>query len=197
MSGSPRTGFGGRWEYCTVTYFLEWRLHQVVNIFHLVGVLVLQKSSKISLWTFLEEETKPCPKAVLLFLFLFLFLFFFLLYFLGSHLWHMEVPRLGVTSELQLPVYTPATQDPSHICDLCCSLWQCRSLTHWAKPGVEAASSWILVGFLTHWATTGTPRLLLLDCSPLSLHPLLYLIRKYLILSFGTQGRSWRLKLIS
>ena len=32
----------------------------------------------------------------------------------------MEVPRLGVKSELQLPAYTTATAtpDPSHICDL-------------------------------------------------------------------------------
>ena len=32
----------------------------------------------------------------------------------------MEVPRLGVESELQLPAYTTAitTQDPSHICNL-------------------------------------------------------------------------------
>ena len=32
----------------------------------------------------------------------------------------MEVPRLGVQSELQLPAYTTATamQDPSHVCDL-------------------------------------------------------------------------------
>ena len=27
-------------------------------------------------------------------------LFFFFLFFLGPHLWHMEVPRLGVKSEL-------------------------------------------------------------------------------------------------
>ena len=25
-----------------------------------------------------------------------------------------------------------------------------RSLTHWARPGIEPTSSWILVGFLTH-----------------------------------------------
>ena len=31
---------------------------------------------------------------------------------LGPHLWHMEVPRLGVTSELQLPAYTTATAMP-------------------------------------------------------------------------------------
>ena len=40
--------------------------------------------------------------------------------FLGPHLWHMEVPRLGVQSEIQPPVYTTATamQDSSRICDL-------------------------------------------------------------------------------
>ena len=32
-----------------------------------------------------------------------------------------------------------------------------RSLTHWARWGIKPASSWILVGFLSHWATTGTP----------------------------------------
>ena len=42
--------------------------------------------------------------------------------FLGPYLKHMEVPRLGVQSELQLqlPAYTTATatQDPIRICDL-------------------------------------------------------------------------------
>ena len=44
----------------------------------------------------------------------------FLLVFLGPHPQHMEVPRLGVESELQLQVYTTATamQDLSHVCDL-------------------------------------------------------------------------------
>jgi len=37
-----------------------------------------------------------------------------------EHLQHMEVPRLGVKSMLQLPAYTTATatQDPSHVCSL-------------------------------------------------------------------------------
>ena len=35
------------------------------------------------------------------------YLFFFV--FLRLYLWHMEVPRLGVTSELQLLAYTTAT----------------------------------------------------------------------------------------
>ena len=47
------------------------------------------------------------------------FLFFFFC-FLGSHLQHMEVPRLAVKSELQLLTYGTATERPdlSCICDL-------------------------------------------------------------------------------
>ena len=42
----------------------------------------------------------------------------------------MEVHRLGVELELQQPAYTTATatQDPSCIFELCCSLWQCQIL---------------------------------------------------------------------
>ena len=44
-----------------------------------------------------------------------IFFFFCLL-----HLWHMEVPRLGVYSELLLPAYARATAmpDPSCVCNL-------------------------------------------------------------------------------
>ena len=35
--------------------------------------------------------------------------FFFFLVFLGPQPWHLEVPRLGVEAELQLPAYTTAT----------------------------------------------------------------------------------------
>ena len=40
---------------------------------------------------------------------------FLFLVFLGPYPWHMEVPRLGVKLELQLPAYTTATAtwDPS------------------------------------------------------------------------------------
>ena len=42
----------------------------------------------------------------------FLFYFFF---FLGPHPWHMEVPRLGVKVELQMPAYSTATTTPDLI----------------------------------------------------------------------------------
>ena len=49
-------------------------------------------------------------------------LFFF---FLGPHLRHIEVPRLGVESELQLLVYATATVmwDPSLVFNLYHSAW--------------------------------------------------------------------------
>ena len=47
-------------------------------------------------------------------------------FFLWLYLWHMEVSRTGVESELQLSSYTTAiaTLDLSHICDPYSSLWQ-------------------------------------------------------------------------
>ena len=37
------------------------------------------------------------------------FLFSLLFFFLELHLWHVEVPRLGVKSQLQLPAYATVT----------------------------------------------------------------------------------------
>ena len=86
--------------------------------------------------------------------------------FLGPHPWHLEVPRLGVKLELQLPTYATATAmlDPSHICDLHCSLHQCWSLTHCARPGIlvgfaSAAPQWELPLFFFCFAVcTGIRR---------------------------------------
>ena len=44
----------------------------------------------------------------------------------------------------------------------CWSTHNARSLTHWAKPGIEPTSSWILVRCITCQATMGTPRFLVL-----------------------------------
>ena len=46
----------------------------------------------------------------------------------------MEIPQLGIKSELQLEAYATATLDLSHICELHRSLWQCWIL----KPLIEA-----------------------------------------------------------
>ena len=80
-----------------------------------------------------------------LFFFNLLFIFVFLP-ILGLLLRHMEVPGLGVKSELQPSAYTTAHSNTG-------------SLTHWARPGIEPATSWLLVGFIKHWAMSETPRL--------------------------------------
>ena len=62
--------------------------------------------------------------------------FFFLFFFLRAAPWPMEIPRLGVKSELQLPAYTTATatQDLSCLCNLHHSSWQ-----HWIlNPLIKA-----------------------------------------------------------
>ena len=79
-----------------------------------------------------------CCRSVPSFIYLMriiLFFFFFFFFFLGSHLRHLEVPRLKVQSELQLPAYSTATAmlDWSCICDLCFSLWQHRILNPLSK----------------------------------------------------------------
>ena len=58
--------------------------------------------------------------------------FYFILFILGPHLWHMEVPRLGVKSELQLLAYTTATATPdlSCTCNLHHNQGDAGSLTH-------------------------------------------------------------------
>ena len=76
---------------------------------------------KFSLWLFpkkLQLSSEMIPITTDFPYFLFFFFFFFI--FLGPHPWHMEVPRLGVDSELQLPACATATAtlDLSRVCDL-------------------------------------------------------------------------------
>ena len=55
-----------------------------------------------------------------LYMYMCIYVFPFLFCFLGPHLWHMDIPRLGVKLELELPAYAAAiaTRDPSRVCDL-------------------------------------------------------------------------------
>ena len=66
-----------------------------------------------------------------------MFLLLSLFCFLGPHPRHVEVPRPGVKSELQLPASTTATAtpDPGRILNLRCSLRQCRILDPLQEAG--------------------------------------------------------------
>ena len=84
----------------------------------------------------------------------------FFFFFLAPHPRHIEVPRLGVESELQLPAYTTATAmpDPSRTCDLHHNSQQCRipdplsKARDWTRVLMDTSQ----VGY--HWATMGNPR---------------------------------------
>ena len=96
----------------------------------------------------------------------------FSFFFLGLHLQHMEIPRLGVKLELQLPAYATAmaTPDLSSIFNLCRSLQQHRILNPLSETRDRTCILTMLghyVGFLTHWATRGTP------CNMFLIFPLL------------------------
>ena len=71
----------------------------------------------------------------------------------------MEVPRLGVKSELQLLAYTTATAMPdlSYVCDLHHNSWQLQILNPMSEARdrtcVLMDNSWVCY----HWATTGIP----------------------------------------
>ena len=78
-----------------------------------------------------------------------------IIFFLRLHLWLMEVPRLGVKSELQLgPIPQPRQYRiwaTSATYTTACG--NAGSLTHWARPGIEPAFiqtlSWVL-NLLSH-----------------------------------------------
>ena len=90
-----------------------------------------------------------------------LFIYFFC--FLGLHLWPMEVPRLGVKSATAAGLHHSHSNGGTWAASATYTTAHCNSgsLTDWARPGIEPTSSWILGGFATRWATTGTPNMFL------------------------------------
>ena len=78
---------------------------------------------------------------------------------LGLHLWHMEVPRQGVESELRLLVYAIATamQDPSCICNLHHSSRQCQILNPLSEARDGTHNIMVPSQIHFHRATMGTP----------------------------------------
>ena len=87
------------------------------------------------------------------------YLFYFL--FLGPRVWHMEVSRLVVEPELQLPAYTTAIAmlHPNHVCDLHCSLQQCQILNPLNGTRDRTCILMDTNQVHSHWATIGTPSL--------------------------------------
>jgi len=83
-----------------------------------------------------------------------------LLPFLGLHLQHMEVPRLGVQSELQLLAYATATAMPdlSCVCKLHHSSWQSRILNPLSEARDRTCNLMVPSRICFCCAIMGTPR---------------------------------------
>jgi len=91
--------------------------------------------------------------------------------FLRLHLQHMDVPRLGVQSELLLPAYTRATAmpDPSRICDLHHCSWQHWILNPMSKVRDRTRNLMVPSRICFLCAMMGTPRIPFKICKNLNL----------------------------
>ena len=69
----------------------------------------------------------------------------FVFILLGPHLQHMEIPRLGVKSELQPTPQPQQRQIRATSATSAAAHDNAGSLSHWAGPRIGQASSWILV----------------------------------------------------
>ena len=105
----------------------------------------------MALFEALMAELEEKGSNVIVFFLSLSFYFLFIFCFLGPNPQHMDVPRLGVELELQLPAYATAIamSDPSRLCHYTTAHGNDGSLTHCARPGIEPVSSWVLVGFVT------------------------------------------------
>ena len=100
--------------------------------------------STVGLWECRASKTELLTHAI--------FFFFFFLVFLGPHPEHMEVPRLGIKSELEPQPLAYATAiampDLSHICELLSHSWQRRILNTLSEARVWTHilmdTSWVL-----------------------------------------------------
>ena len=79
--------------------------------------------------------------------------------FLGLYSQHMEVPRLGVELELQLPAYATATAmpDPNRVCYLHHSSRQCQILNPLSEVRDQTCNFMVPGRIHFHCTTTGTP----------------------------------------
>ena len=109
----------------TQLFLFHFLIHTFYQHFLLLAYRWVRKD-----WKKERNVSFPAFSLVLVFVFLFSPFPSVIIFCLRLHLWHIEVPGLGVKSEPHLPAYTTATAtwDPGHIFDLHHSSRQCRIL---------------------------------------------------------------------
>ena len=120
--------------------------------------LMLQKQFKPLQWQSRILNLLCHKRTLVPYFFFFSFLFFF---FLGPYLHKSSQSRGQNKAIATMPrpqqhqtwaasaTFTTAHNTAAH--------GNGGSLTHWVRPGIEPASSWILIRLVTLWATKGTP----------------------------------------
>ena len=89
----------------------------------------------------------------IMYFFIFFFFFWSICLFLGPHLQHMEVPRLGVDSSYSCW----PTPDLSHVCDLHHNSWECQIFNPLSKARDPTCILLDISQICFHRATMGTP----------------------------------------
>ena len=137
--------------------------HHVFSYFFVLQP-TLRNTFFLAARAYAPAHAHTCIFIVIGYLYLKFYSFFFFL-LLGPHPQRMEVPRLGAESELQLLAYTTATAiatwDPNHIFNPHHSSQQ-HQIPEPLRPGIELASSWILVGFISTAPQWEFPKILFL-----------------------------------
>ena len=142
---------GGRAQPSSLSTFAHSAFFWWVNMTYTTSSQPRSQQSKSPCWNVPGYDASPCG--------LLFFSFFF--GFLEPHLWHMEVPRLRIESELKLMAYTTAVAmwDLSLICHLRHSSRQLQILNPLSKARGQIHI--LLDTSQAHycWATKGTSTL--------------------------------------
>ena len=123
---------------------------RLLLLYSLSTLFTLYKFITYSLRILLQHVVSECRSQTTEAQITTLTFFFFFFGFLGPNSRHMEVPRLGVKSELLLPAYATVTATAMPCLRPTPQLMDnAGSLTHQARPGVEPTTSWFLVRFVS------------------------------------------------
>ena len=173
---------------CSLFFFLHLQYNLRFILFHFLFCLFgFSLFSLVKLVRGLSLLFMLSTKKLLVLLIIFLFplsrsLFFFFFNGCTCRIWKFW--GQGVKADLQLQAYTtaPATQiwATSETTTTCSNA---GSLIRWVRPVIEPASSWILFGFLTCWATMGTLSIIFW-ISILYISSLIFII-SFLLLTLG------------
>ena len=147
-------------NYCFTHVFF--RLKKLLRNKGTVFLFYLLTQHKVKRYLIKVHQMNECQRPNLWILgkcSFFIYFYFYLFVSLGPHPWHMEVPRLGVESELLLLAYARATAmpDPSRVCDLHHSSWPCRILNPLSRVRDRNLNLMVPIQICFSWATMGTP----------------------------------------